>query len=78
MFEISVNNGRIMRVEHDEKREIVIVKTLESNGEIANMQCIPDEEFVMLLNLEMFYQTNDIRSAFINPDGSYTAAEFDV
>lgn len=78
MFEIPVNNGQKMQISHDEKSERVIIRTVDSKGELVSGQAIPDGDFVMLINLNAFYMQNDIKSAFINPHGSIEAREMGV
>ena len=63
------NNGGIMNMIQHELDGKVIVKRLEKDKGYKTITSIPAGNMVMLINMYKYIKENDIRNAFINPNG---------
>lgn len=62
------NNGILNMIQHEIDGK-VIVKRLEKDKSYKTITTIPAGDMVMLINMYKYIKENDIRNAFINPNG---------
>ena len=68
MIKVEVNNGGSLELEQN-KEKLIVLKTINSNGEIERADGITQGDFVMLLNYYRYIKDDNIKCDFINPHG---------
>ena len=75
MLSIEINNGQklvLKQNKHDKSHEISIFTTSpkqDGTFDVNNVSIIPEYEFVMLYNLYRYVKDNNVKNAWINPNG---------